>query len=141
MGRHEKVQPNDYPKWKELISDIPRKDNEPQKEYVKRLSEYAAAKYGLPEISDKIYVPLNQSETYDEFLTLKNGEKDNQDDDPYAAKDVTIQDPYDREYRLCVLNAITFIIELDVLDESKREKKRKNLLDCIEQIFLKEANR
>ena len=140
MCRPEKVQPNDYPKWKALISDIPRKEGEPQKEYVKRLSSYAALQ-GLPTISDKIYVPLNESTDYDEFLILKNGEKESPVDDEYSAEDPTVLDPYDREYRLTVLNALSFLIEKDDIDGSVMEKKKSNLSRAIEQIFMKEVGR
>ena len=75
MSRPEKVQPKDYPVWKALIDEIPRKEKEPKKEYVKRLNGHAALR-GLEKISDKIFTPLEISTTYEEFLRLKNDRKE-----------------------------------------------------------------
>ena len=75
MSRPEKVQPKDYPVWKKLIDEIPRKEKEPKKEYVKRLNGHAALR-GLEKISDKIFTPLEISTTYEEFLRLKNDRKE-----------------------------------------------------------------
>lgn len=61
--------------------------------------------------------------------------------DLYAADDITVPDPYDREYRLAVLEVLSYLIEKDELDGSADYKRKTNLKSTIERIFLKEADR
>lgn len=148
MGK-KPIADEDIRKLNGVMRKYPRAKKEGDKFYSARICEIAGTRRYCVRTLQAIRHVDGDPDKYREYTEKRRAKfkEENKptvqpvDEDEYAAEDVTAVDPHDREFRLAVINALCFLIENEDLDGPTRHKKKINILNNLERIFIKEGYR